>query len=128
MCGVKDIRFVHHMSHPSYDDLAVGCVCAGHMEQDPTAAEARERNLVNAARRRANWIRRAWRRSGKGNEYLNTDGFNIVVFRKPGGWGARIKHIATGHSIPAERTYSSADRAKLASFDTMIFIIGKRES
>jgi hypothetical protein len=49
MCGVKAIRFVHYMNHPNYDDLAVGCVCAGHMEQDAAAAETRERNLVNAA-------------------------------------------------------------------------------
>jgi hypothetical protein len=125
MCEVTEIRFVHYMSHTGYDDLAVGCICAGHMEQDTAAAKARERHLVNAARRRARWISRAWRTSGKGNEYLNTDGFNVVVFPKQGGWSSVIKHIASGETIFAKRNYPSVDGAKLAGFDRMIFMINK---
>ncbi len=39
MCESQSIRYVHHMQHPQYANvLAVGCVCAGHMEGDLAAS------------------------------------------------------------------------------------------
>lgn len=32
MCGHQIIRYVHHMAHPNYRSLDVGCICAGKME------------------------------------------------------------------------------------------------
>lgn len=35
VCETRDIRYVHHMQHPDYpESLAVGCICADHMEND----------------------------------------------------------------------------------------------
>ena len=31
MCGHQIIRYVHHMIHPNYRSLGVGCICAGKM-------------------------------------------------------------------------------------------------
>jgi DNA helicase-2/ATP-dependent DNA helicase PcrA len=42
MCGHQIIRYVHHMVHPDYGPLDVGCVCAGKMEGDIQAAKKRE--------------------------------------------------------------------------------------
>lgn len=64
MCEVMRIRYVHHMSHPDYPvELTVGCVCAGHMEEDSAAPVERERVLRNTATRRARWLSLRWRRS-----------------------------------------------------------------
>ena len=52
MCESVDIRFLHHMQHPDYSDiLAVGCVCAEHMEQDYVRPKEREKRLRSAASR-----------------------------------------------------------------------------
>ena len=87
MCEAVEIRFVHLMRHPDYpDDLRVGCICAEHMETDRQAARSRERWKRNEAQRRANWLKRTWRVSQRGNEYLNA--FNVTVFQRPDGAAA----------------------------------------
>jgi hypothetical protein len=123
MCESSEIRYVHVMQHPDYPEvLRCGRICAGHMENDYVAAENRERTLQNRAARRANWLQRKWRVSAKGNWFLNTDGFNIVVYPKAGKWRAAITHRETERVVPSNRSYSTAEACKLATFDALLFI------
>ena len=123
MCESQSIRYIHYMEHPNYDgSLGVGCICAGNMEQDYEAAKARERSLKNVAQRRNKWLKRSWRISAKGNPYLNTDGFNIVLFKINGKWSGIIKNRNTGEQQKVRRRYSTLEEAKLAAFDAMIFM------
>lgn len=57
MCGYQIIRYAHRMEHPQYHGLSVGCVCAGKMEGDITAARRRETEFKSrhARRRRTSW-------------------------------------------------------------------------
>ena len=83
MCEIQQIRYVHWMEHPDFSEvLAVGSICAGHMENDYEAPRKREYGLRNAAQRKRRWLNRIWRVSSRGNTYLNTDGMNIVVYEK----------------------------------------------
>jgi len=122
MCEARHVRFVHVMEHPAYRELLrVGCVCAGHMEEDPVGARRREAGFKNDRNRRTRWLERTWRISAAGNEFLNTnDGFNVVVYAKGAIWGARVEHRATGYHRTSRLPYGSADDAKLAAFDAMI--------
>ena len=124
MCETQAIRYVHLMEHPDHPEtLGVGCVCAEHMESNYEAPRRRERALRNAAQRRRRWISRKWKVSAKGNAYLNTDGLNIVIFQKGRAfWGARIGDRTSGQTITSKRRYTTEEAAKLAAFDTMIFI------
>ena len=128
MCETQKIRYVHRMEHPDYpESLSVGCYCAERMETDRQGPRRREQALKNAANRRSRWLSRQWRVSGKGNAFLNTDGMNIVIFRKrPGVWRGRIKDRLSGESVTSKKTYPSEDAAKLAAFDAMIFLKQKR--
>ena len=81
MCETQEIRYVHHMEHPDYSgSLACGCVCAGRMEENYEGARRREGVFRSAAGRWRKWLSRKWQTSGKGNPYLNVDGYNVVVF------------------------------------------------
>ena len=128
MCEVQEIRYAHHMEHPAYpESLRVGCVCAANMEDDYDRPLKRERALKNAAQRRRRWLSRSWRTSRRGNSFLNTDGMNITVFeRRPGVWGARITDRITGNELPSKRRNMTEEAAKLAAFDTMIFLKEER--
>lgn len=67
MCESQTIRFVHHMEHPSYSgSLAVGCVCAGHMEGSVSAACDREATMRSRSGKRSRWLSRVWKISAKG--------------------------------------------------------------
>ena len=123
MCESQEIRYAHYMEHPNYsDELRVGCVCARRMEQDYEAPQRRERTIKNASKRRRNWLKRNWRTSKKGNLYLNTDGFNVVVFGGGNAWGFKVTGQETSGTFTAYRQYTRLDKAKLAAFDQMIYM------
>src|SRR5262245_58588209 len=60
MCEVQIIRYVHHMWHDDYGGLKVGCICAGHMEQDIVGARRREASFKLTLARRRRWLSRRW--------------------------------------------------------------------
>ena len=113
ICGKEEIRYVHIMEHPDLDEIfEVGCICAGKMTEDFYGPKARETKLRNRAARRTRWLRRHWRVSAKGNQFLNAEGHNLVVYRtKNGRWGYKI-----GDRF-SSRTYPTTIAAKLALFD-----------
>jgi hypothetical protein len=132
MCEIIPIRYVHVMEHEDYDgQLGVGCVCAQHMEEDRVGPKRRERLLINAAKRRQKWLTRKWRESRKGNAFLNTRGFNVVVYPMQVGWSFHIAkpHPLAGYIAEAEskkwtprRRYKTEDGAKLGAFDMLELI------
>ena len=126
MCEVQIVRYVHEMWHPDYGTLDVGCICAGYMEQDPVGARQREASFKQRLSRRSNWLRRHWRTSYSGNEFINThDGFNVVIFQNGDTWGARFIDKTTGYSRVSQRPYASSNAAKLAAFDAIVHYKGR---
>jgi hypothetical protein len=122
MCEVMTIRFVHTMEHPDYPKpLGCGCVCAGHMEEDYAAAEAREREMRNRASRRARFPRlRRWHATRNGNEAIETrDRFRVIIFARDGSWSGLVEDLDTGAKVFARRRYDNPNAVKLAAFDTM---------
>lgn len=51
MCDQEDIRYVHHLNHPEYGGISVGCVCACAMTGDSVGPKKAERRARNAAAR-----------------------------------------------------------------------------
>ena len=128
MCEKIYIRYIHLMEHSDYDEsLNVGCICAGHMEQDPARADRRERDFKLLQSRRLRWLVRDWRRSRQGNEYLNADGFNVVIYRKDDHWGARVLSIFSGRERVSQRRYETSDAAKMAALMAMLEMKAKEE-
>jgi hypothetical protein len=129
MCETQTIRYVHTMTHPHYaTELNVGCVCAEKMESDYVGLRLRERKLRSIADRKKRWLtRRGWRISARGNSFINTDGFNIVIFSHgDGSWGGRIAERNTGRAVWLKERYNTADAAKLAIFDATMVLKNKR--
>jgi len=138
MCEIVSIRYVHVMEHEDYDGLlGVGCVCAQHMEEDRIGPKRRERLLINAVKRREKWLTRKWRESHRGNSFLNTRGYNIVVYRAGGAWAFRItKDNPLAQYLPDEvsrkwqsrRLYRTEDEAKLGAFDKLTLIMSPMDT
>lgn len=126
MCESVSIRYVHFLEHPTYPGiLAVGCICAEHMESDYVGPGVREKHLRSKARRRAAWSKRRWYSSARGNLYLNTEGFNLTVFRLPDAaeqlWALKVTHRNSERTQFGKRRYKSADAAKRAALDALIW-------
>ena len=67
MCGHQIIRYVHHMFHPDFRSLGVGCICAGKMEGNIERAKKREQEFKSKELRKANFKDRQWKTSEKSN-------------------------------------------------------------
>jgi len=121
MCETQTIRYVHRMQHPEYRHgvLACGCICAGFMEEDREAPREREAELRSRASKRSRWLRRAWRVSQRGNDYLKLDGTVVVVFREPRGWKYIVKDARAALLTSTSKLYDTGDAAKLAAFDAL---------
>ena len=103
--------------------MNVGCVCAEHMSNDYVNPKAREKRLKNKATRKRNWLSLKWKKSRKGNSYLEKDGMILTVFPnryKPGYWKCGIDDEFSSDY------YSTEDSAKLALFEQYWKKINKR--
>lgn len=80
MCGHQIIRYVHHMQHPNYRALKVGCVCAGKMEGDVEKAKKREQDFKNKEARRENFLKREWKVSKNQNLYSKIKDHLVVLY------------------------------------------------
>ena len=111
MCGHQIIRYAHQMVHPRYRPLVAGCYCAGKMEGDMEAARERERDLKNQQARKESFLRRQWKLSKNGNQYLKLRGHVLVLYMlKNGGWKYAID------STFANEVFGSREDAVLAAF------------
>lgn len=121
MCELAEIRYVHIMRHPEYEeDLRCGCVCAEHMEGDYVGPRRRETDAKNVSSRRMRWLTREWRISENGNLFLRTDGFVIVVYPMGDGFGGFIEDSISGRKKFSNKRYQTVRDVKAAAFDAMV--------
>lgn len=112
MCGKQIIRYVHHMEHPSYRSLGVGCVCAGKMEGDMDKASNRENEFKKLNNRLLGFLQRKWKKSIKGNRYLKYNDHIVVLFYNYD--KNKFKYSIDG--VIAKEDFDTAREAKKASF------------
>lgn len=118
MCESQEIRYIHYMEHPLYPKiLKVGCVCAGHMEEDLFGAQRRDDFMKSRSGKKKRWLSRKWKISKKGNDYIKVDGYIITVFLRNGNWHALIKSEDESYEQYSRRSYKTKEEIKIASFD-----------
>lgn len=115
MCGRQIIRYVHHMQHPQYHALGVGCICAGKMEGDIEQAKRREQDYKNKQTRRENFRKRKWKTSKNNNSYLKIKNHLIVLYynKKYDNWKYSIDNIF------CSEVYPTRDEAIDKAFETL---------
>lgn len=120
MCESQTIRYVHHMQHPGYlAVLQVGCICAGYLEGNLAASNAREASMKSRAGKRIRWLSRRWKYSTKGNPHIKADGFRVTVYPRGCGWAFTLVSIADACIWHARINYPDMCVAKLAAFDSI---------
>ena len=80
MCGHQIIRYVHHMVHPNFHQLNVGCICAGKLEGNLERAKQRENNLKSKQKRKDNFKNKKWNMSKNNNQYKKVKDHLIVLY------------------------------------------------
>lgn len=80
MCGHQIIRFVHHMYHPNFGSLDVGCICAGKMEGNIEQAKKREQDFKSKEARKENFKNRQWKTSKNSNSYIKIKDHLVVLY------------------------------------------------
>ena len=80
MCGHQIIRYVHHMYHPNFGSLGVGCICAGKMEGNIEQAKKREQDFKSKEARKENFKNRQWKTSKNSNSYIKIKDHLVVLY------------------------------------------------
>lgn len=119
MCGHQIIRYVHHMVHPFYRPLGVGCVCAGKIEGNVEQAIQREREFKSKQARKANFKSRKWKISKNNNRYIKLKDHLIVLYysRKNNNWKYSIDNVFCPEVFPTE---DDAVDAAFEAFDNKL--------
>ena len=119
MCGHQIIRYVHHMVHPQYGLLDVGCVCAGKMEGDENAARRREQDFKNKQARFENYQKKPWKQSAAGNPYLKIKQHIVVIYymKKINAWKYSVDNK---FCIEAYQTKEEAIKAAFEELDRIM--------
>ena len=129
MCEFQTIRYVHHMEHPQYPEVrCVGCVCAGHMEGDLTAARNREVSMRSRIEKRKRWTTRKWKISAKGFPWIRSDRYRVTVYPKGTGWTATVSTEDNSSVQHCRKIYLTQDRAKLSAFDHITRLLSKKSN
>ena len=122
MCGYQIIRYVHHMYHPvAKISLGCGCVCAGKMEGDVGKAKRREQAFKNKQNRQQSFLKKRWKRSARGHEYLKMKEHVIVLFhfRDSNKWNFSIDGMYNKGSFA---TRSQTILAAFEAIDKMLYM------
>ena len=126
MCKRQKIRYVHYMEHSEHPDiLKVGCICAGHMEEDLVAAKKRDAAMKSRAVKRKQWFTRKWRTSAKGNPWVVADGYRVSVYKRGGGWAATIASEDDSLIVHSRFNHGTQDKAKLSAFDYITKLLAR---
>jgi hypothetical protein len=117
------------MQHADYSEiLEVGCICAGHMEEDISGARRREDAVKSAGSKRKRWPNlKGWRTSKNGNPTLSKDGYRVTIFKKGEHWSGSITDEGTDFKIFAKRKYPTELAAKLGAFNGVIWLQTKKQ-
>ena len=122
MCGHQIIRYVHHMIHPQYRPLDVGCICAGKMEGDIERAKQRENDFKNKEARRENFKNRKWKNSKNNNPFIKIkDHFIVLYYNKIyNNWKYSLDNVF------CVEVYKTKDAAMNAAFEALEKTIAKQ--
>ena len=115
MCGHQIIRYVHHMEHPAYRSLDVGCICAGKMEGNIEQAKKREQDFKNRQARKENFKNRQWRTSRNSNSYIKIKDHLVVLYynQKYDNWKYSLDNVF------CQEVFATRDAAMDAAFDAL---------
>jgi len=122
MCESVEIRYVHFMEHPDHPEtLAVGCICAEHMEDDYVRPREREKGLRRLSGRRKSWADRTWRISQNGNSYINTEGFNLVIYNRDDGFVVSVARRNSGKRQTGKQIYLTVADARASALKALLW-------
>ncbi len=115
MCGHQIIRYVHHMLHPQYHPLDVGCICAGKTEGNIERAKQREQDFKNKEARRESFKTRQWKTSRNGSRYIKIKNHIIVLFydSREGTWKYALDRTF------CQEAFRTAEEAMDAAFEAL---------
>jgi len=128
MCEREIIRYAHYMRHAKYKGIIIaGCICAGKMEGSSQKAAKRDSFMKSRMNKRKNWLGRKWKISKKGNQYIKSDGFVVVMKEKNGFWSAFVKSEDGSYEKWSTQKSKNENEIKLAAFDCLTNVLAEKE-
>ena len=114
MCGHQGIRYVHLVTHENIaEEYRVGCDCAEKMTNDYLNPGKLEKELKNRASRKKNWIKKEWKETVNGNNYLRIESHFLLIYKDKISKKYKVKIDETF----GKKEFDSLIEAKIATFN-----------
>lgn len=98
LCGCPHVRYEHIMDNDLYfEQVTVGCICAGIMEGNILAAEERERQMANRAKRKRNFLKHKWQHPWRGYWRRVYRGREVEIHESGGRYTVHADGRTTSH-------------------------------
>ncbi|WP_416409726.1 hypothetical protein [Agrobacterium rosae] len=91
------------------------------MEDDYVRPREREKDLRRLSGRRRSWAGRKWRISQNGNSYINTEGFNIVIYNRDNGFVVSVARRESGKRQAGKQIYPALPDAKASALKALLW-------
>jgi hypothetical protein len=119
MCNNDRIRYVHIVCHPNVETYyEVGCICAEKMTGDYVNPKQLEKRLKQRTARRINWVKKPWKRSEKGNYFLNFEEHQLLIFKD----SETKKFKCKIGDVWGKKTFETIEQAKHAVFNGIDYL------
>lgn len=124
MCNNERIRYVHIVTHPEVaEDFLVGCICAEKMTNDYVTPKRLEKKLRQRTARRANWIKKPWKRTENGNHTFIFEGHRLLIFKDK----KTSKYKCKIGEVWGKKSFDTVEQAKNAVYNGIDYLKEKDE-
>ncbi|WP_262518442.1 hypothetical protein [Agrobacterium tumefaciens] len=121
MCESVDVRYIHYMEHRLPGDTRCRLRMRGAYGRRLRQAKAARVGNAPDCPPAQSWATKKWRISQLGNHFVNTEGFNLTVFERAGGFGISVARRGTDRHQTGKKSYPTQEGAKAAALSALLW-------
>lgn len=115
-------RYLVYLCHDAVSNVViVDRTCAERLTGEPDWVNRDLREAQYLWRITTTWSRRKWKRSSRGQAFINVSGYNVTIFEKGRGFGLIIRNTQTKQKQIGRMFYPTVDSAKRGALNAILW-------
>lgn len=112
---------VYLCHHVVANVVNVDRACAERLTGEPERVNRDIREAQYLWRITVTWSRRKWKRSSRGNAFINVAGYNVTIFEKGRRFGLMIRNTQTKQMQVGRMIYPTVEAAKRGALNAILW-------
>jgi hypothetical protein len=121
-CQEELERYQVYLCHDAVANVvSVDRTCAERLTGDPGWVDRDLREAQYLWRIATTWSRRKWKRSSRGQVFINVSGYNVTIFEKGRGFGLIVRNVQTKRKQMGRIFYPTVDTTMRGALDAILW-------